>query len=223
MVMNKQFRSIIILFFATMTVPAYSVDSLSGPLSLLLDEREVQLISEKFETEDGWEFRSGDNPDDPEGSDSGFSFIADQKLIVGGSQECGSPFGEATRTIDISRPVDNIRWNIKFESVFFDNGGASLKLDYGGLGIFVSLSERTIPFEVFSGFSNLTLIIQYKDGILSAKANGEKLLTPFAGLLSFTETDNSRIQVTASAGAADCFAGSRVVISSIIASSVLED
>ncbi|MFT6098813.1 MAG: hypothetical protein ACJAYF_001356 [Arenicella sp.] len=223
--MNKITSAMLLISLLISCCETHAREGLSGVLGLLLDKQPVQLVDEQFNNSIGWQLTSEDNPSDVDDSDSGISLIQDGYLRVAASQDCGSPFGRAEKIITNVLDIDNIKWVIKFDYVSFDNDSAGLKLGYGGINIFVNLSERTIPFKVYDGYENLTLTIRYENGVLSAKANGKSLLSPFPEAFTVTTTEDlsSEIRVSAYASAADCYASSSVRISSIIASSLLED
>jgi len=224
--MSKTSRTLLFLLLFTCCFKVESKDSLIGPLSIILSETQVKLVADKLDDSMGWLLTSEDNPDDPiDGFDSGYSYIREGELVVGASQDCGSPSARAIKTISTPLPIDNIKWVINLNSVYFDNAGSTVNLNYGGINIQVVLSESTIPFMVYNGATDLVLVIRYKNGVLTGKVNGVKLRVPFPQAFTVTTTSDtsSKVDISASASAADCYATAELKIDTIIASTIVED
>lgn len=198
--MKDMMKLPIVIFALIISCSAHSKVNLSGVLSLLLGENRVEVFKDFFENKTGWygDFLYGDVVN--------FGVETDNTIYI---STIGDGAGDAKKNIDNPVAVNNISWRIKFIFMAIDDANAYLKLNYGGINIFVLLSSQTIPFPVFDGANDVTLDVEYKNGNVTAKANGINLKTPnssfsLPSLTAEISTDiSSSIEISASAGGAD--------------------
>ena len=216
--MYRIFQIVVVIAFSFTSTKASG--NLEGVIGLLLDENRVVLFEERFADQSKWEFSSQSFGSDPDGGmDAGaVSTIREQKLIIGAYENCGDAAARAIRTIETSQDVDNIQWKVKLDHIYDEEGEGALRLNYGSVRIIINIGQLALP-RIWDGIDNVTIVANYKDGSLEARANGK----PIPSSVSIETNSDSSIEFFTSAGAADCGAGIRMVVSFIQASAVLEN
>ena len=216
--MNRILLIVVIIVFGS--TPSKAIGYMEGIVSLLLDESRIIVFEEKFSSQSEWEFTTDSLGYDPDGGmDAGaLSVIRDQKLTVSAYENCGYASASAAREINNSIEVDNIQWKIKIERVYVEEASATLRVNYGSVGIALNLSN--LPFDTLhSGVDNVTIVIDYRNGVLRVRANGK----PMTASVSIDTNSDSNIEILTNASSADCHASAKVVVTFIQATAVFEN